>query len=219
MIHATRTNAQLTEPSSVTIPSTTTPTNNPTKELDQQRIHSNSLLALPFSSYQKSTPLSAMSTSIFIIDPSSQPSPIANAGPNQIVTSGSTITLNGSKSKSPNGIILAYSWMQLPTATGSGVSLGRVNTPEWQFVAPKISTDTLMRFQLNVTDNVGQTSTAFVNILDKPPTTFSALPQNLKPQTMTSPVSPANNQLIRSRDSTDNTSILPPLFPATIKPS
>ena len=36
--------------------------------------------------------------------------PIANDGPNRVVTTGSTVILNGSNSRAPNGIILSYSW-------------------------------------------------------------------------------------------------------------
>lgn len=94
-----------------------------------------------------------------------QPPPIANAGHAQVVTSGSTVFLNGSKSRSPNGIILGYSWKQIPTGS---ISLGVVNSPLWEFSAPKVTTNTLLRFQLNVTDNLGQTGSTIVNVLDKP---------------------------------------------------
>jgi hypothetical protein len=103
---------------------------------------------------------------------SSQPPPIANPGPSQVVAPGSTVILNGSGSKSPGGIILSYSWRQIPTSAVIGLS--GVNTPVWQFPAPNVSSDTLLRFQLNVTDNLGQTGTAYVNILDKPGFTFNA---------------------------------------------
>jgi K319L-like, PKD domain len=55
-----------------------------------------------------------------------QPPPIANAGHDQVVTSGSTVFLNGSKSASPNGIILGYSWKQIPTGF---IHLGGANSP------------------------------------------------------------------------------------------
>lgn len=42
-----------------------------------------------------------------------QPPPIANSGHDQVITSGSTVFLNGSKSRSPNRIILGYSWKQI----------------------------------------------------------------------------------------------------------
>ena len=105
-----------------------------------------------------------------------QPPPIGNAGPNQVVTGGSTVILNGSNSRAPNGIILSYSWKQMPTSSPS--TLSGVNTPVWQFTAPNVTADTLLRFQLNVTDNLGQVGTAFVNVLDKPASTFIAPPSN-----------------------------------------
>jgi hypothetical protein len=108
--------------------------------------------------------------------------PIANAGPNRVVTTGSTVILNGSNSRAPNGIILSYSWKQIPTDTQT--TLSGVNTPVWQFIAPNVTADTLLRFQLNVTDNLGQVGTAFVNVLDKPASTFIAAHSN---QIMKSP--------------------------------
>jgi hypothetical protein len=87
--------------------------------------------------------------------------PIANAGPNQVVTNGSTV-MNGSNSRAPNGIILSYSWKQIPT--DAQITLSGVNTPVWEFKAPNVSADTPLRFQLNVTDNLGQVGTAFINV-------------------------------------------------------
>jgi hypothetical protein len=56
-----------------------------------------------------------------------------------------------------------------------------VNTPVWEFKAPNVSADTLLRFQLNVTDNLGQVGTAFVNVLDRPASTLaSPSNQNIK---------------------------------------
>jgi K319-like protein len=67
--------------------------------------------------------------------------------------------------QAPNGIILGYSWKQIPIRS---IDLGGVNSSVWEFNAPKVPTNTLFRFQLNVIDNLGQTSSAFVNVLDKP---------------------------------------------------
>jgi len=50
-----------------------------------------------------------------------------------------------------------------------------VNTPVWEFKAPNVSADTPLRFQLNVTDNLGQVGTAFINVLDKPASTSAPL--------------------------------------------
>jgi hypothetical protein len=98
--------------------------------------------------------------------------PIANAGSAQVVTAGSSVILNGSGSRAPSGIILSYSWNQMPT--NAKITLSGVNTPVWEFTAPIVSADTLLRFQLTVTDNLGQTGTDMVNILDKPGSTFNA---------------------------------------------
>jgi hypothetical protein len=103
-----------------------------------------------------------------------QPSPNVNAGPSQVVTAGSTVILNGSNSRAPNGLILSYSWKQIPT--DAQTTLSGVNTPVWEFTAPNVTADTLMRFQLNVTDNLGQVGTAFVNVLDKPASSVSVVP-------------------------------------------
>ncbi|HKR57455.1 MAG TPA: hypothetical protein VJR67_01145 [Candidatus Nitrosopolaris sp.] len=208
--------AQLTKFSALIVPLTTSP-NAPSIERERQHnsTYAPFLLASP-SSYSKN-PLSVMSTPSGVDRnlSSSQPPPIANAGSSQTVTAGSIVTLNGSKSKSPNGIILAYSWMQVPT--GSSTSLGGVNTPVWQFVAPKVTSNTLIRFQLNVTDNVGQNSTAFVNILDKPFTKFTTLPlaQSIKPRIAIATVQPSNQHMNSSSSGTaaNDISIHPPLIP------
>jgi K319-like protein len=92
--------------------------------------------------------------------------PISDAGPAQVVNSGSTVTLNGSNSKAENGKIVSYSWEQVPT--NAKITLSGVNSPIWKFVAPHVAGDTILRFQLTVTDNVGQSGQDTVNILDKP---------------------------------------------------
>jgi hypothetical protein len=151
-------------------------------------------LVFPSPSPNIRNPLPIMSTSSFSSNyPNFQLPPIANAGHNQTVTAGSTVILNGSKSKSPNGIILGYSWKQIPTGF---INLGAVDSPVWDFTAPRVTTNTLLQFQLNVTDNWGQTSTSFVNVLDKPAMAIhslsSSLPQ-VKPPATTKTVT-SNNQ-------------------------
>jgi len=102
--------------------------------------------------------------------------PIANAGPAQVVTSGSPVILNGSNSRAPTGIILSYSWVQMPTS--ARITLSGVNTPVWEFIAPKVDANTLLRFQLTVTNNLGQTGTDTVNILDKTGSSSNAQTQS-----------------------------------------
>ena len=91
--------------------------------------------------------------------------PIADAGPAQVVSSGSTVVLNASNSKAENGKIVSYSWEQVPT--NAKITLSGVNSPVWKFVAPPVAGDTILRFQLTVTDNLGQSGHDSVNILVK----------------------------------------------------
>ena len=91
--------------------------------------------------------------------------PVAVAGPDQIVNEGSTVTLNGTQSTDPSGIILSYSWRQIPT--NHFITLSGADTPVWSFTAPRISTDTTLTFELMVTDNNGLTNSSTVNILIK----------------------------------------------------
>jgi len=136
--------------------------------------------------------------------------PIANAGPNQVVTTGSTVILNGSNSRAPNGVILSYSWKQIET--DAQTTLSGVNTPVWEFKAPNVSADTLLRFQLNVTDNLGQVGTAFVNILDKPASTFLATPLN---QIIKSPFTAVHLlPKLKTGNNNNATNILPSSLPS-----
>jgi hypothetical protein len=206
--------AQLTKTSGVKI--TLAAANNKTIRQEQHSNGSTPLVfASPSSLKNPSSPLSA--TSGFNNNYQSlQPPPIANAGPNQVVTAGSTVILNGSNSRAPNGIILAYSWKQLPTSALS--TLGGVNTPVWQFIAPNVTQDTPLRFQLNVTDNLGQVGTTFINVLDKPAPTIIVPPhtQIVKSSPSTSATVPSNNPNRGSNSvsiPTNNASIPPPLTP------
>jgi hypothetical protein len=149
-----------------------------------------------------------------------QPPPIANPGPNQVVVAGSPVILNGSDSRAPGGIILSYSWRQIPT--NAMITLSGVSTPVWEFTAPKVSGDTLLRFQLNVTDNLGQTGTSIVNILDQPGTfhaptaaiTKSPFVTEIKSPFVTKRPSINVNRDSNSAIPTTNPTIPPPLIPS-----
>jgi hypothetical protein len=91
--------------------------------------------------------------------------PVANAGTNQTVNTGHFVTLNGSKSKDPDGTIISYLWKQIG---GPIVTLNAANTPIARFTAPKnISSDTGMIFGLTVIDNKNASNTASVKVTDK----------------------------------------------------
>ncbi len=92
--------------------------------------------------------------------------PVANAGADQIVSEGATVTLNGSGSSDPDGNTLSYQWQQV---NGSGVQLLNPLTVAPSFTAPTgLTQDLLLSFQLTVSD--GQlTSTDTVNVTVKAP--------------------------------------------------
>ena len=87
---------------------------------------------------------------------------LADAGKDQTVNEGASVTLNGSNSMSKDSIILSYTWKQIPNPT---ITIGSANTAIWSFVAPMVPTDTTLTFELTVTDNKGMTSTDDVNII------------------------------------------------------
>jgi tetratricopeptide (TPR) repeat protein len=82
--------------------------------------------------------------------------PTANAGIDQIVNSGDTVTLNGDASTDIDGSINSYSWQQ--TAGPSVINLTGTDTSSPRFVAPSVSSDTKLEFALVVTDDTGVTS-------------------------------------------------------------
>jgi K319-like protein len=108
---------------------------------------------------------------------------VAIAGPDQIVKEGATVILNGSRSRDSNGVILAYSWKQIPT--NNFITLSGASTPIWSFTAPTVSADTTLKFQLTVTDSNGLNGSSTVNVLVK----------NIPEQTPSTANSPASNAI------------------------
>ena len=93
--------------------------------------------------------------------------PTANAGSNQTVDSGSTVTLNGSGTDS-DGSVASYAWTQ--TGGTPTVTLSSSTVAQPTFAAPTVAAATTLTFSLVVRDNRGANSTASsVSISVSPP--------------------------------------------------
>lgn len=92
--------------------------------------------------------------------------PLADAGADKTVKSGSKVKLSGLKSRDPEGEALYYSWSQI---RGNKVSLLDANNSEASFLAPTVSEPRTYRFKLRVTDKKGADSLpVFVNVIVEP---------------------------------------------------
>ncbi|MBF0469853.1 MAG: hypothetical protein HQL48_00610 [Gammaproteobacteria bacterium] len=90
--------------------------------------------------------------------------PLVDAGSDQAVTQGSTVTLQGLGLDS-DGTITAYLWQQL---TGTTVSLTSTTTNTTQFTAPSVTTSQVLTFQFGVTDDRGGTSSDTIAVTVNP---------------------------------------------------
>jgi hypothetical protein len=87
--------------------------------------------------------------------------PTANAGLDQTVLEGATVTLNGSASTDSDGTIAAYSWSQ---TAGPSVTLSSASAAQPTFTAPLVDSATALTFTLTVTDDGDLTDTDTVTI-------------------------------------------------------
>ena len=91
--------------------------------------------------------------------------PEADAGGDQSVESGSTVTLDGSGSRDPDGDALDYSWRQ---TGGPSVELADADSASATFEAPEVEHSGVLRFELDVDDGRGGTDSDEVQVTVRP---------------------------------------------------
>jgi len=92
--------------------------------------------------------------------------PVADAGANQSVTEGRTVTMDGANSHDPDGTISSLRWEQV--LGGTQVSLTAPTDLITDFEAPEVDAEgEILTFNLTVTDNDGLVSTDTVMITVK----------------------------------------------------
>ncbi|XP_051871969.1 dyslexia-associated protein KIAA0319-like isoform X2 [Pristis pectinata] len=128
--------------------------------------------------------------------------PIANAGPNQVVTLPcNNITLNGNQSTDDHKIV-SYEWSLGPNSKGKVVAMQGVRSPYLQLSAMQEGDYT---FQLTVTDSAGQQSSAEVTVIVQPE-------NNSPPVAIVGPdkelISPVESTSLNGEGSTDDQGIV-----------
>jgi hypothetical protein len=88
--------------------------------------------------------------------------PIAKAGLDQTVASGSLVTLDGSDSE---GNIDSYSWAQ---TGGPTVALSNANSAAAMFIAPFVTSAVTLSFRLTVVNETNQADTDSASVIVQP---------------------------------------------------
>ncbi len=88
--------------------------------------------------------------------------PVADAGPDQTLASGSLVTLDGSDSA---GKIDSYSWAQ---TGGPTAALVNANKAVATFIAPFVASAVTLSFRLTVVDNTKQADTDSTSVIVQP---------------------------------------------------
>ena len=89
-------------------------------------------------------------------------SPVAQAGPDQTVASGSLVTLDGSESE---GNVNSYSWVQ---TSGPAVALVNANKAVATFIAPFVASAVTLSFLLTVVNDTNLADTDSTSVIVQP---------------------------------------------------
>jgi surface protein len=108
------------------------------------------------STYTGTSGFGTTPTSAFFNQPSNT-APVANAGPDQTVSAGATVTLDGTSSSDADGHSLSYAWTQ---TSGTSVTLSSSTASQPTFTAPIAANTTTLIFSLVVTDTESADSSA-----------------------------------------------------------
>jgi RHS repeat-associated protein len=95
------------------------------------------------------------------------PVPVAKAGPNQTVATGSTVQLDGTGSTDPSGLPLTYQWSIVNKPTGSTATLSSATAAKPTFVADKAGH---YEMHLVVSDTYFSSPSSSVNVTAQTPT-------------------------------------------------
>ena len=87
--------------------------------------------------------------------------PTADAGSNQTVQAGATVTVDGSLSTDPDGVIQSYAWTQV---SGPTVSISNANKVTARFIAPTQNAASVVVLRVTVRDDEGGTDDDEVRI-------------------------------------------------------
>lgn len=102
-------------------------------------------------------------------DPVLNNPPIVDAGPDLTTSSGQNVNLSVVNFEDTDGTVEEFLWVQ---TSGTPVQITGADASDAMFQAPTVTTDTILTFEITVTDNEGATASDSVNVTVTPtPTT------------------------------------------------
>ncbi|MDS0295604.1 PKD domain-containing protein [Halogeometricum luteum] len=100
-------------------------------------------------------------TAVTVQEEQPNASPVADAGADQTVDEGASVTLDASGSSDADSDALTYAWTQ---TGGPSVTLSDTSAASPTFTAPDVSADTTLTFEVEVADGNGGTDTDTVTV-------------------------------------------------------